>query len=162
MAAASYTALVQIESGKCDVQQTSAKLYVCPQYICEPKKQQVTQGPVRRRRTKLENAITMVIIESLLVSGKLPWLAGMEVDLDQGPRGAPLVGHLVAQVEAHQLLVARVEAETRRQRRVHLPQPHQSILPSYRSISSYISKPHYPILLSSPPPLRNNGPILWV
>uniref|UniRef100_A0A0A9CLA5 Uncharacterized protein n=1 Tax=Arundo donax TaxID=35708 RepID=A0A0A9CLA5_ARUDO len=48
----------------------------------------------------------------------------MEVDLDQGPRGDPLIGHLLAQVEAHQLFVARVEPETRWQRRIHLPQPH--------------------------------------
>jgi hypothetical protein len=58
------------------------------------------------------------------LTGKLPRLAGVEVDVDQGPWGDPLVGHLLAQVEGHQLLVAGVEPEARRQCRVHPSQPH--------------------------------------
>ena len=56
---------------------------------------------------------------------ELPWLARVEVDLDERPLGDALVGHLLEEVVAHQLLVARVEPEPGGQRRLDLPQRHR-------------------------------------
>jgi hypothetical protein len=53
----------------------------------------------------------------------------MEVDFHQRPLRGALVGHLLVEVVADQLLVARVEPEPRRQCRLDLPQTHRSIPP---------------------------------
>jgi hypothetical protein len=58
---------------------------------------------------------------------KLPWFAGVQVDLHERPLRGALVGHLLVEVVAHQLLVAGAEPEPRRQCGLYLPQPHPSL-----------------------------------
>ena len=82
---------------------------------------------------------------------ELPWLARVEVDLDERPLGDALVGHLLEEVVAHQLLVAGVEPEPRRERQLDVPQAHasswpipsmdRSLLPSYVCIYLEIFSP---------------------
>jgi hypothetical protein len=61
------------------------------------------------------------------VTWKLPWLSRVQVDLHQRPLRGALVGHLLVEVVAHQLLVAGIEPEPRRQCGLDLPQPHPSL-----------------------------------
>ena len=49
-----------------------------------------------------------------MLTWKLPWLARVQVDLHQRPLRGALVGHLLVEVVAHQLLVAGVEPESDR------------------------------------------------
>lgn len=56
---------------------------------------------------------------------ELPRFASMEIDFHQRPLRDPLiVGHLLVEIVADQLLVAREEPEPWRQRRLDLPQRH--------------------------------------
>jgi hypothetical protein len=59
-----------------------------------------------------------------ITTWELPWLARVEIDFDERPLRDTLVDHLLVEVVAHQLLVARVEPEPWRQSRLDLPQCH--------------------------------------
>lgn len=78
---------------------------------------------------------------------KLPWFAGVQVHLHQRPLRRALVGHLLVEVVAHQLLVAGVEPEPRRQCGLYLPQAHPFLptcLPVYGTGRLFCST-NYPL-----------------
>ena len=71
---------------------------------------------------------------------KLPRLARVQVDLDQRPLRGALVGRLLVEVVADQLLVAGVEPEPRRQCGLDLPQPHRSLATSLLTLARWPDK----------------------